>query len=167
MHDLKIVMLLSYLRIAAGLHFFCLFLYRTVPYVLHPLFELIHYQKPLPADFAFLTFLVWRLVPHARPVIVPPPPSSRYAAYADAIRHALELHVPNYTGTVFTPATAIYRNEVWAFVLLLFAVLSRTLSYGDNHSIVCGLRSGQCQSLPWNTTLVDISLVTTESLSLM
>lgn len=59
------------------------------------------------------------------------PPFPLYTAYADITVCALGPHVPDFTATVFTPVAPIYRNELWAFVLLMLTVPSRTLCCGE------------------------------------
>lgn len=68
-------------------------------------------------------------------------------------------HFPGSSASCRPLSTTVYKNELWATVLLLFAAPRGTLHHGYNHTVVCGLRSGHACHLTWQTTCALASFI--------
>lgn len=151
------------LRRVAGLLAFYLSVYRTGFSMLRPLYNLIHFQLPLPERWSSTTAQIWHLLPHELPFLSSPP---FFTGYSDTTPDALGILLPDFAATVITPTAEIFLNELRAFVFLMLCVPPSTLCYTHNQAVAYGVRSGHSRSLSWTTALAVFVLLVCKDLKI-
>lgn len=145
-----------YLKLA-GLWCFYFSLYRAGYHALRPLFDAAQTGQPPPPQWCVEFRTIWNKLPHAVP-LVPPPPV--HTMYADASSTGLGVVTPSAALAIIThPSRKFFLREALAWLLAALLAPPSTLMHTDDLALRKGITAGHIGSLPWELC-VAFSFVT-------